>query len=158
VLIRFPDPLIVEWMLWQHAAGRSDRSLIRNRVLGVMKFAREIGASPVTAQTADVIGWLACHGDGPEVRATNFSYLQSWFSWLCQMDHRADNPMFKLAMMSGGIRNVGVVDQELRLLLAAVRKTPRAFGGKPTSAVVDRLLDERAAITKYGSGRALNRL
>jgi hypothetical protein len=39
-----------------------------------------------------------------------------------------------------------------------VRKTPRAFGGKPTSAVVDRLLDERAAITKYGSGRALNRL
>ena len=113
-----------------------------------MQFAREIGASPVTAQTADIIGWLACHGGRPEVRATNFSYLQSWFSWLCQMDHRADNPMFKLAMMSGGIRDIGVVDQELRILLAAVRSTPRAFGGTPASAVVDRLLDERAAITK----------
>jgi hypothetical protein len=148
VIIRLPDPLIVDWMLWQHAAGRSDRNVIRSRVLGVMQFAREIGASPVTAQTVDIIGWLACHGDRPEVRAIYFSHLQSWFSWLCQLDHRADNPMFKLAMMSGGIRDVSVVDQELRLLLAAVRSTPRAFGGKPASAVVDRLLDERAAITK----------
>jgi hypothetical protein len=147
VLIRLPHPLIVEWMLWQHASGRCDRNVVRTRVLGVMQFAREIGASPVTAQTADIVGWLACHGDQPEVRATYFSYLQSWFSWLCKMEHRADNPMFKLAMMSGGIRDIGVVDQELRLL-SAVRSTRRSFGGMPTSAVVDQLLDERAAIAK----------
>jgi site-specific recombinase XerD len=139
-------------MLWQHAAGRSDRNAIRNRVLGVMRFAHEIDTSPETAQTTDIIGWLACHGDRPEERATNFSYLQSWFSWLCRMEHRADNPMFKLAMMSGGIRDVGAVDQELRLL-ASVRSTRRSFGGRSTSAVVDQLLDERAAITKVNPAR-----
>lgn len=40
------------------------------------------------------------------------------------------------------MRDIDVIDQELRLL-AAVRSTIREQGGQPTSSRVDALLDER---------------
>lgn len=43
------------------------------------------------------------------------------------------------------VRTTAVIDQELRLL-AAVRRTIREQGGRPSSTAVDRLLDERISV------------
>jgi site-specific recombinase XerD len=149
VIIRLPHPLIVDWMLWQHAARRSDRDIIVERVRAIMQFANEIDGSPVTAQPIEIVRWLAQHSDWSQsTNATYYGYLQSWFSWLCLMDHRADNPMLELASPQDPMwrnRAVDIVDQELRLL-ATVRATARALGGKPTTTAVDQLLDERLDI------------
>jgi hypothetical protein len=148
VIVRLPHPLIVEWMLWQHAVRRSDRDTIVDRVRGIMQFANEVDGSPVTAQPADITQWLDRHGDWSEaVRARHVSYLQSWFSWLCLMDHRSDDPTLRLAaslVPTWCHRNVDIVDQELRLLTTV--RAPRSLGGRQTAVAVDQLLDERLAI------------
>jgi site-specific recombinase XerD len=97
VLIRLPHPLIVDWMLWQHAAREVDRDIIVERIRAIIQFARELDGSPVTAQPVDISRWLARHGDSSEAtKATRQGYLESWFSWLCLMNHRVDNPMHEL--------------------------------------------------------------
>jgi hypothetical protein len=154
VIIRLPHPLIVEWMLWQHATRRSDRDTIVERVRGVMQFANEVDGSPVTAQPADIVRWLDRHGDwSGSDRARHVSCLQSWFSWLCLADHRRDDPMLELVappVPTWRHRDLDIVDQELRLL-TAVRTTPTLVGRQKTVAV-DQLLDERLAIlTSAGS-------
>jgi site-specific recombinase XerD len=54
-----------------------------------------VGATP-----SDVIDWLGMHSDWSDATAATYhSYLRSWFMWLCQMDHRADNPMLKLGAL-----------------------------------------------------------
>jgi hypothetical protein len=158
VIIRLPHPLIVEWMLWQHAAGRWDRDTIVERVRGVVQFAKEIDGSPVTAQPVDIIRWLARHSDWTEsTRASRSSCLQAWFSWLCLMDHRVDNPMNELASPQVPLwrqRDVDVVDRELRLLTTV--RAPRVGGGGRSTAAVDQLLDERLEIlTSAGPSRSM---
>jgi integrase/recombinase XerD len=90
------DPLVDEWMLWQTAARRSEVT-VSERVRVIIQFAEECGKPAASAQTADVIRWLARHSEwSASTAATYHSYLRSWFSWLCVMDYRADNPMIKL--------------------------------------------------------------
>lgn len=89
--------LISEWELWQMAARRSART-VEERIRVIAQFAHETGLAPHQAQSIDIIKWLARHTDWSEsTNATYYSYLRSWFSWLCIMDYRTDNPMTKLA-------------------------------------------------------------
>jgi len=90
-------PLISEWELWQNAARRSERT-ISERIRVISQFAYELQSSPTTATPIEIVRWLASHADwSASTNATYHSYLRSWFSWLCLMDHRMDNPMLKLA-------------------------------------------------------------
>jgi hypothetical protein len=57
----------------------------------------------------------------------------------------------ELDYVVSSVRDIGVIDGELRLL-AAVRASIRELGGRPSCRQVDRLLDERLAAD---SGRAV---
>lgn len=49
------------------------------------------------------------------------------------------------------VRDVQIIDAELRLLVA-VRVACRATGGKPSSGLIDELLDERSGVTQTTDG------
>lgn len=90
-------PLLREWELWQFAARRSERT-INERLRVIAQFAHEADLEPARAQPIDVIRWLGQHSEwSASTAATYHSYLRAWFSWLCLMDYRADNPMVKLS-------------------------------------------------------------
>lgn len=91
-------PLLDEWELWQLAARRSPIT-IGERLRVVAQFGDECPhTSIVSAQPIDVVRWMGRHTEwSPATAATYHAYLRAWFSWLCLMDHRADNPMIKLA-------------------------------------------------------------
>jgi site-specific recombinase XerD len=91
------DPLLQEWMLWQLAARRSERT-VTERIRVIAQFGTESDTGACAARPIDIIKWLSKHTEwSGSTAATYHSYLRAWFSWLCLMDYRADNPMVKLA-------------------------------------------------------------
>lgn len=89
-------PLLQEWQLWQHAARKSERTIVE-RLRVIAMFAEETGCEPARAQAPDIIRWLGRHTDWSQATAATYhSYLRAWFSWLTIMDHRPDNPMVKI--------------------------------------------------------------
>ena len=90
-------PMLEEWMLWQLAARRSEVT-VSERIRVVAQFGEELGANPAYAQPIDIVRWLGLHREwSASTSATYYSYLRAFYNWLCVMDHRADNPMMKLA-------------------------------------------------------------
>ncbi|WP_253875471.1 tyrosine-type recombinase/integrase, partial [Mycobacterium asiaticum] len=91
------DPLLQEWMLWQHAARLSEPT-INERLRVIAQFHVEMPTGACTAQPLDIVRWMAKHTEwSASTAATYHSYLRAWFKWLNVMDYRADNPMAKLA-------------------------------------------------------------
>lgn len=92
-----PNPLLQEWMLWQHAARLSEPT-ITERLRVVAQFSAESTTGAAVAQAPEVIRWLAKHTEwSASTAATYHSYLRAWFNWLNLMDYRGDNPMIKIA-------------------------------------------------------------
>lgn len=92
-----PDPLLMEWMLWQNAAKLSDNT-INERIRVLAQFHAENPTGASTATPVDIIRWMAKHSEwSASTAATYHSYLRAWFHWLTIMDYRADNPMVKIA-------------------------------------------------------------
>lgn len=91
-----PDPLLSEWMLWQHAAKRSEVT-IQERCRVLAQFNVESPNGALLAQPMDIVRWIGKHTEwSPSTAATYHSYLRAWFSWLCLMEYRQDNPMIKV--------------------------------------------------------------
>lgn len=90
------NPLIDEWMLWQLAARRSERT-VEERIRVIRQFADELTESIVTVGPVAIVKWLGRHCDWSDsTAATYHSYLRAWFKWLNIMGYRDDNPMLKL--------------------------------------------------------------
>jgi site-specific recombinase XerD len=90
-------PLLEEWELWQRAARRSELT-VTERVRVLTQFADECAGPVHGAGPVDIVAWLASHTEwSTSTAATYHCYLRAWFSWLCLMDYRADNPMIKVA-------------------------------------------------------------
>ena len=92
-----PDPLLQEWLCWQHAARLSEVT-VTERIRVVAQFAQENPTGAFAATSVDIIRWMAVHREwSAGTAATYHSYVRAWFHWLCVMEYRADNPMVKLA-------------------------------------------------------------
>lgn len=92
-----PDPLLQEWMLWQLAARLSEVT-VTERLRVVAQFSVESPNGAWMASPIDIIKWQAKHSEwSASTAATYHSYLRAWYSWLCVMDYRGDNPMIKVA-------------------------------------------------------------
>lgn len=90
------EPLIDDWMLWQHASRLSPVT-VEERIRVVVQFADDASVRPSTATAVDVVRWLSGHTEwSASTAATYHSYLRAWFNWLCRMEHRLDNPMVKV--------------------------------------------------------------
>lgn len=91
------DPLLQEWMLWQLAARRSERT-VTERIRVIAQFSVESPTGAFSALPMDIVKWLSKHSEwSGSTAATYYSYLRAWFNWLVLMDYRGDNPMVKLA-------------------------------------------------------------
>ena len=111
-------PVLAEWTDWMRAAGQSENT-INARVRRIEMFAEQVG-DPVSAQTSDVISYMASlHRIGPSTRATYFSHLRAWFSWLVKTDKREDNPTEKIDSPKSPARKPRpVTEHQLRLILS----------------------------------------
>lgn len=88
--------LVEEWALWQAAGRRAERT-ISERCRVIEQFLTETGVHPLTAEPMDIARWMAAHEEwGQSTAATYHSYLMSFYKWLVMMNHRDENPMFKL--------------------------------------------------------------
>lgn len=119
--VDFCDPLLTEWEGWQMAA-RLAPATGKRRASTVDNFAREAGVNPVTATSADLVGWFAARDDlSRTTSALYFEYLNSWFKWLIQMEYRVDNPLLKLQKPSKSIGEPRPVSDEDLVRLLATR-------------------------------------
>lgn len=92
-----PDPLLQEWLCWQHAARLSEVT-ITERIRVVAQFAQENPTGAFAATSVDIIRWMAKHSEwSAGTAATYHSYIRAWFHWLCVMEYRADDPTIKIA-------------------------------------------------------------
>jgi site-specific recombinase XerD len=84
-------------MLWQLAARLSPRT-VTERIRVIAQFAAESATGAAFAQPIDIVKWLGKHSEwSASTASTYYSYLRAWYSWLCVMDYRTDNPMVKIA-------------------------------------------------------------
>lgn len=111
-------PLVDEWALWQSAGRRAHRTIEeRSRVISL--FINESTTDPASASAMDIARWMSGHSEwGQATAATYYSYLMSWHKWLVIMEHRPDNPMYKLQTPRRPERSPRpVADHELLSLL-----------------------------------------
>lgn len=121
----FCDPLLNEWVSWQNAARLAPATGLR-RARTVDNFAREQGVSPVTATSADLMGWFAARDDlSRTTSALYFEYLNSWFCWLIRLEYRVDNPLLRLQKPSKSIGEPRPISDEDLVRLLATRMHSR---------------------------------
>lgn len=124
-----PDPLIQEWMLWQLAARRAEVT-VSERIRVIAQFKTETPSGALMATPIDIVRWMSKHTEwSASTAATYHSYLRAWFSWLCLMDYRGDNPMLKLAAPKYPERTPRPVsdDDLVRLLLSRMHHRTRVM-------------------------------
>lgn len=87
--------LVHRWRKSMLAQGLARRT-VNERVREVEAMARALG-DPATIDPDVLVDWLAGQRArlAPSSLATYDSYLRSWFGWLVEHGHRADNPLGK---------------------------------------------------------------
>lgn len=121
------DP-ISQWGLHMRARNLA-ATTIRERTRVVQQFAADTGCDPTSAGTEHVAAWLAGGDWSATSRATYYSYLKAWFTWLQIQEIRDDNPMVKIpAPRTPRHRPRPVGDQHLAgLLRGRMRSRTRAM-------------------------------
>lgn len=89
-------PLVQSWAVWQRAGRRAKRT-VHERCRVITQYLNETATSPVDSDAMTVAGWMTAHEEWSQATAaTYYSYLMSFHKWLVMLDHRTDNPMYKL--------------------------------------------------------------
>lgn len=112
-------PELVEWADWMRAQGQSS-STVEARTRRIQLFANQIG-DPTEATSQDVIAYMASLPAGVKksTRATYYSHLRAWFSWLVKMDRRDDDPTLRVPPPKTPRREPRpITDDQLRRVLA----------------------------------------
>lgn len=89
-------PELDEWSDWQYAQGMSENT-VSARVRRIELFAAMIG-DPVNATTDDVVAYMASLPRSlvRSTRATYYSHIRAWFSWLVLNERRVDDPTVRV--------------------------------------------------------------
>lgn len=120
-------PELEEWAAWMRAQGQSD-STVGARTRRIELFAEQVG-DPVHATAGDVVAYLASLPSiiTRSTRATYYSHLRAWFTWLVKTDRRDDDPTVKVPAPRCPRRQPRPVtdDQFLRVLSTPMRRRTR---------------------------------